>query len=273
MSSRSETTAATQPTKFHQRNTGAADGVSACSCPIHGGREREVFTAPLGKSFAGEIGVREISREAAGKLYEQHHGYMPSVPSKNIGHHGLTYQDNLVGAITYRYPLLSKKRVYLCANGQPLPEPRSEAEIRSKLPERLHETALDVLELDRIDEGAVAEKRVVRGDHFVSAARICIGVDMANLASASLAHSQEQFVVDDECGGEDDIEYLLTFVRADFDGTMIRALRDKGWTCVGWTRPTQASNRQDMEIREHRKWVFMCPVDNIAAQRSLREWA
>jgi hypothetical protein len=189
-----------------------------------------VFTAPLGKSFAKKIDIQEIEREEAGRLYEQHHGYMASVPNKNLSHHGITYQGNLVGAITYRYPLLSLKRVFLCANGQPLPEPRSEAEIRSSLPEELHETAIDTLELDRVDEKEVAETRVVAGDHFVSAARICIGVDMANLASASLAHSQERFVVDDQCADEDDIEYLRTFVRADFDGTMIHALRDKGWT-------------------------------------------
>jgi hypothetical protein len=261
----------TPSSKFHHRSTDENDAVG-CSCPIHRGRNRDPFTAPLGKSFASEIGVETIDRDEAGELYEQHHGYMPSVPQANVAHHGITYQDNLVGAITYRYALMRHKKIHLCANGNPLPQPRTEQEIRDKLPERLHQTALDTLELDRIDEGDVAETRVVDGDHFMEAARICVGVDMANLASASLAHSQEKFVVADDCEGEEDIEYLLTFVRSDFDGAMIRALRDKGWTCVGWTRPSQASNREDKEIREHRKWTFVCPVENIHEQQSLREW-
>lgn len=258
--------------KFHHAPESAEDSAIRCSCPIHRHRDREPFTAPLGHSFADQVATRQIDRETAANLYDAHHGYMEGVPNVNLAHHGLTFQANLVGAITYRYPLISRKRVYLCANGDPLPEPRTEQQIRNALPERLHQTALDTLRLDRVDEGDVAETRVVDGDHFVEAARICLGVRMANLASASLAESQERFVVDDDCVGEDDIEYLLTFVRSDYDGTMIRALRGKGWTCVGWTRPSQASNREDREIREHRKWVFLCPVENIHAQRSLTEF-
>jgi len=99
---------------------------------------------------------------------------------------------------------------------------------------------------------------------------MCLGVRMPNFASAALARSQERFVAEGSC---DNVGYLLTFVRADFDGAMIRALRDKGWSCVGWTRPSQAGNREDRSIRERYKWVFVCPVTTVACdQARLERW-
>jgi len=43
---------------------------------------------------------------------------------------------------------------------------------------------------------------------------------------------------------------------------MLRALRDKGWTCTGYREPGQASNRVDNPIRERYKWRFLCPVQS-----------
>jgi hypothetical protein len=65
----------------------------------------------------------------------------------------------------------------------------------------------------------------------------------------------------------------MTFVRADYDGAMIRALRGKGWTCIGITRPQQAGNREYRSIREEVKWVFICPItaDRDDRQQTLAE--
>ena len=70
------------------------------------------------------------------------------------------------------------------------------------------------------------EETHYQGDEIVAAARVCIGVDFPNLASAALARSMEQFVC--RHAHRRGIRLLVTFVRADFEGAMIQALRDKG---------------------------------------------
>lgn len=262
-----EQQALADPQQFHHCDREGA----ACECPIHRGRDREPFTAPLGLPFASHVRVDPLTREQAADVYAAHHGYMDSVPNVNLAHHGLTYQRSLVGAITYRYPLLSRKRLYLGTDGTPIPEPMAAEDVRRALPEALHRTALETLALDRSDDCDVAETRVVSGDRFVEAARICLGVRMANLASASLACSQERFVRSNVC--EPDVEYLLTFVRSDYDATMVRALRDKGWTCVGWTDPKQPGNRETRPIHERYKWTFLCPVETVEEQADLSRWS
>ena len=69
------------------------------------------------------------------------------------------------------------------------------------------------------------------GDEIVEAALIYIGVDFHNSASAALARSMERFVR--RHGRWRGVRLLLTFVRADFDGSMIKALRGKGRHCAG----------------------------------------
>ncbi|WP_430506422.1 hypothetical protein [Haloparvum sp. PAK95] len=160
--------------------------------------------------FAERVHIESIPRHVAGAIYEAHHSYMDDVPRTNLVHHGLCYQDQLLGAITWRYPL-----------------------IRS-------------LEYD--------ETRF-EGDEIVKAARICIGVDFPNLASAALARSIERFVR--RHGRGRGVRLLLTLVRADFDGSMIKALRNKGWHCVGKTGPGQAGIRPDKQIREQPKAVSL----------------
>nr|WP_225307767.1 MULTISPECIES: hypothetical protein [unclassified Haloarcula] len=109
----------------------------------------------------------------------------------------------------------------------------------------------------------------VAGDTIVEAARICLGVRMPNLASAALACSQERFLA----GDDRDTRFLLTWVRSDYDGAMVRALKDKGWTCTGYREPGQASNREDKPIREHYKWRFLCPVETAREQSTLARWS
>ena len=154
---------------------------------------------------------------------------MDDVPRTNLVHHGLCYQqDQLVGAITWRHPL-----------------------IRS-------------LDYDDVR---------YQGDEIVEAARVCIGVDFPNLASAALARSMEQFIR--RHAHRRDIRLLLTFVRADFEGSMIKALRDKGWQCNGQTEPGQAGNRPDKVIREYPKWRFFCevPMTRECEQATFERWS
>jgi hypothetical protein len=68
---------------------------------------------------------------------------------------------------------------------------------------------------------------------------------------------------------------LLTFVRADFDGSVLKALRDKGWHRTGKTDPGQAGNRPDKQIRERPKWRFLCdvPDESDREQVSLGRWS
>lgn len=197
-----------------------------CTCPIH--RDGQPVTAPLGLRFAERVQIESIPRHVAGAIYEAHHSYMNDVPQTNLAHHAVIYQDQIMGAITWRYPL-----------------------IRS-------------LECD----GTQYE-----GDEIVEAARICIGVDFPNLASAALARSMERFVR--RHGRRRGVRLLLTFVRADFDGSMIKALRDKGWHCAGKTEPGQAGNRPDKQIRERPKWRFLCkvPAESNRVQTSLGRWS
>jgi hypothetical protein len=67
---------------------------------------------------------------------------------------------------------------------------------------------------------------------------------------------------------------LLTFLRADLYGSMIKTLRDKGWHRAGKMDPGQAGNRPDKQIRERPKWRFLCevPAESDREQASLGKW-
>jgi len=45
-------------------------------------------------------------RQVAGGIYEANHSYMDDVPLTNLVHHGLCYLGQLMGAITWRHPLI-----------------------------------------------------------------------------------------------------------------------------------------------------------------------
>ncbi|KAA9404603.1 hypothetical protein EGO51_19080 [Haloarcula hispanica] len=233
---------------------------ASCSCPIH--EDVQPFTAPLGIRFADHIDIAPLARETAAAVYESHHSYMDSLPSVNLAHHGVYFQGALVGAITWRYPLISRKRIRYGVDGQLRPEPLDVDD----LPASLRPTARRVL--PSTDE-PVVDSEVISGDSLVEAARICMGVRMPNLASAALARSQERFLQADDR----DTRFLLTWVRSDYDGAMVRALQDKGWTCTGYREPGQASNREDKPIRERYKWRFLCPVDTAREQSTLARWS
>lgn len=246
--------------RFHHRST------PGCDCPIHQSTpaDRGPFTAPLGYRFADDVHVADLPRSSAAAIYDAHHSYMSDLPTVNLSHHGLYYQDCLTGAITYRFPLLGRKAVYRDACGELVPAPFDYAD----LPRTLRPTARRIL--PATDEADVAERVVESGDEFIEAARVCLGVRMPNLASCALARSQERAAA--TLAREHDASYLLTFVRADFDAAMVRALRDKGWRCVGVTEPSQAGNRDAKPIRDRYKWVFLCDLARLEEQADLGRW-
>lgn len=198
-----------------------------CRCPIHAtGSPR---TVPNGIDFAHRVSVAEIDQRVAREIYRAHHSYMPSIPDINICHHGIYFDDQLVGAITYRQPLLNRLKLYEHPTG------------------------------GYTRDGSVGENSfMVSGGDVVEVARICIGVPFHNLASCGLAASMDQFVHNDVA--RLDIDWLLTFIRADHTGSMLRALCDKGWDLVGMSEPRQAGNRPDTGIREWPKQRWLCHI-------------
>lgn len=231
-----------------------------CTCPIH--ENQRPFTAPLGLRFADAVTVEEIPAETAEAIYQAHHSYMPTLPDVNLVHHGLYHQDQLLGAITYRTPLIGKKALYFDRADQLQPDPRFDI---TDLPQELRATARRITPDSPTTD---LDRRVVSGGEIVEAARMCIGVEFPNFASASLARSMEAFARDYAT----DYNYLLTFVRADYDASMIRALRDKGWLFYTATPPSQASNRTDREIREAYKWQFICDLPDDTSQTPITDW-
>lgn len=197
-----------------------------CSCPIHADGEPPIV--PLGHDFAHRVTVEEIAREAAEQVYRAHHSYRPDTPSTNIVHHGIFVDGHLAGAITWRQPLLNGPKYGIRPNGQLTRE---------------YDEAVDTF--------------VSEAGGYVEAARICIGVRFQNLASCGLARSMERFLEDHakRLGAT----WLLTYIRNDHVGSMLKALYDKGWQFVGLTRKSSPpSNREEEDIHHWRKqrWVF-----------------
>ena len=95
----------------------------------------------------------------------------------------------------------------------------------------------------------------VPGDKIVEVARICIAVEMPNLASAAFARSQDIFIR--AYARPNGIRVLLTFVHEDYEGSMLRALRGLGWYHDGIREGKQAGNRPETDIRDADKarWV------------------
>lgn len=206
-----------------------------CSCPIHD--DGEPSTLPLGIDFADRVTVEEIDESVAAEIYQSHHSYRPDVPGcTNICHHGIYHDGELMGAITWNQPLYNGPKFGVQSDGT----------------------------LTREYDDAVGTF-ISNAGNFMQAARICIGVDFQNLASCGLARSME--VVLDEHVDRLGIDWLLTFIRADHVGSMLKALLDKGWQWVGMTRPSSPpSNRADDDIYEYRKQRWVYPVADYRAK-------
>ena len=197
-----------------------------CNCPIH--INGDPATIPLGIEFGHRVTVDEIEHDVAAEIYASHHSYRPDTPETNIVHHGIYFDGDLVGAITWRQPLLNGPKYGIHPNGQLT---------------RDYDEAVDTFISD--------------AGGYMEASRICIGVRFQNLASCGLARSMELFLDDhaERLGGK----WLLTYIREDHVGSMLKALYDKGWQWVGMTRPkAPPSNREQEDIHKWRKqrWVF-----------------
>lgn len=253
--------------QFHHVQSDA----DTCTCPIHT-QDTPIFTAPLGYSFSDDVTVSQISKEAAKQIYQSHHSYMDgkSLHPAAGPHHGIYYQDTLVGAISYQAPF-GKRKLHWDHNGELIPRPTTDISIDS-LPEEFQPRAKEFFEPSRPSD--VAKTEVYGGTKIYEISRICIGVEMPNLASCSLAESQKTFVNE---SAPDDTEYLLTFVRADYDASMVKALKGMGWSLTSISKPSRAGNRNHKSIRDQFKWVFMCPLETAQLapeniQSSIDQW-
>ncbi|WP_435181282.1 hypothetical protein [Halorussus sp. AFM4] len=206
-----------------------------CSCPIHVDGKPQAL--PLGVPFADRVSIDpDLDREVAEAIYGHHHSYMDDLPDINICHHGILFDSDLVGAITYRAPLLGKLKVFEGPDGQ----------------------------LTRDEETAQEngwEKHIICGGDIIEVNRICIGAPFKNMASCGLAASMDQFIIDH--AARLDAEWLMTFIRVDHVGSMLKALMDKAWQMVGISQPKQAGNRPDKEIREWAKQRWLCHIDDV----------
>lgn len=239
-----------------------------CSCPIHQTlpEGRDPTTAPLGMEFSNQVTVKSIPRATAASIYSDHHTYRKDLPDVNVSHHGVYFQGNLCGAITYRFGLGGKRALRWNEDGELLARVHTESDFEN-LPPEIRGTARRII--PKVSKEEIAQREVVSGDKFLEAARICLGVRMPNLASCGLAKSQDKIL--NYCR-QNGVEYLMTFVRADYPASMIRALRGRGWTCTGWSSPAQASNRDYDPVRDSFKWRFIAPVSELTEQTSLGDY-
>ena len=96
-------------------------------------------------------------------------------------------------------------------------------------------------------------------DEYLEVARVTVGIDMPNLASCAMSQSQERFK--ETYAAENDIGLLVTFVHEDWDGSMFKALRGKGWRFEGVSQGHQAGNRAENVIRDVDKDRWVCPLE------------
>jgi len=192
----------------------------SCTCPVH--RNGTPETLPLGVSFADKVQVRHVKESIVKPIYEAHHTYMPTTPTVNKRHHGLYLGKSLVGAVTYRHPLMS--------------------------------------EMDGISGGDIME-----------VGRICIAVDMPNLASCAFAKSFKRFLRED--ARPNGIKRVVTYIKDDgYDGTMLKAIQDLGWQFDGVREGSQPGNRDETAIHDHDKqrWIYDLEYDH--RQTELGDW-
>jgi len=90
--------------------------------------------------------------------------------------------------------------------------------------------------------------------------RVCIEHGTPNLASCAMSKAQGTFI---EQRG-DGIELLITYVRCDYDGSMFKALKGKGWefdgVSKGSARGPHHGESEVYEIYERDKERWVCPI-------------
>ena len=96
-------------------------------------------------------------------------------------------------------------------------------------------------------------------DEYIEVSRVTIANDTPNLASCSMAQSQQEFI--EEYAKNNDIGLLVTYVHEDWEGSMFKALRGLGWEHDGHiAEGHQAGNRREREIREYDKKRWVCEL-------------
>lgn len=100
--------------------------------------------------------------------------------------------------------------------------------------------------------------RDVPPEKIAEVARVTVGVEMPNLASCVMAKSQDRFA--ERRGAKNDIRMLLTFVFDDWEGSMYKALRGKGWECDGIADTKPSGNRTNREAQYTEKTRWICPI-------------
>ncbi len=95
-------------------------------------------------------------------------------------------------------------------------------------------------------------------DEYLELARVTVGIDMPNLASCAMAQSQDRFT--ETYARRNGINLLVTFVHEDWDGSMFKALQEKGWSFDGVSKGHQAGNRAENEIRDVDKDRWVCEL-------------
>jgi hypothetical protein len=103
----------------------------------------------------------------------------------------------------------------------------------------------------------ILDDRTYNGGDVVEIARICIAVDTPNLASASLTRSVEKFKQEHNDG----IELIVTYIHEDYEGSMLKAVRDWGWEYWGLRETAQPSNRKHDPIHDANKHRWVLPLD------------
>lgn len=86
--------------------------------------------------------------------------------------------------------------------------------------------------------------------------RVCIVNETSNLASCAMAKAQDKFV-NEECDG---IELLVTYIREDYEGSMFKALRGKGWEYDSDSKGVPPGNAEHHEIHNWDKERWVCEI-------------
>lgn len=95
-------------------------------------------------------------------------------------------------------------------------------------------------------------------ENIVEVARVCVSADIPNLASCLLSKSQERFM--SGWGSRNGVKLLISMVHSDWDGSMFRALRGKGWENIRKARTGKSGNRDYTGIENDDKELWICRV-------------
>ena len=96
-------------------------------------------------------------------------------------------------------------------------------------------------------------------DEYLEVARVTVAIDMPNLASCAMSKSQERFA--ETYARRNGIGLLVTYVHEDWDGSMFKALRGKGWHADRLSEGRQAGNRAENAIRDVDKTRWVCELE------------